>query len=81
MSQQNDTDNIADESAKEMPSLIWNNGRLLLKQNMMKLSNANGFRITGPVGGVIHRSPVDSPHKGPVTRAWMFSFMIVLTSG
>ena len=29
----------------------------------------------------IHRSPVDSPHEGTVTRALMFSLMLVLTNG
>ena len=36
---------------------------------MVTLSNGNTFRVTGHLRG-IHRSPVNSPHKGPVTRSF-----------
>ena len=37
---------------------------------MMTLSNGTIFRVTGPLCGGIHRSPVNSPHKGPVTGSF-----------
>ena len=33
-------------------------------------SHRNAFRVIGPLWG-IHRSLVDSPHKGPITSASM----------
>ena len=44
--------------------------KVVAASHMMTSSNGNFFRVTGPLGGGggggggIHRSPVDSPHKG-----------------
>ena len=39
----------------------------------MTSSNGNIFRITGPLGGGIKGSPVDSPYKGKWRRTLLFS--------
>ena len=44
---------------------------------MMTLSNGNIFRVTGHLCGKIHRSPVNSPHKGQWRGALMFSLICV----
>ena len=44
--------------------------------SMITSSNGNGLRVTGPYWPLL----VDSPHKGPVTRAFMFSLMFVQTN-
>ena len=44
---------------------------------MMTSSNGNIFRVTGPFLRGIHRSPVNSPHKGQWRRALMFSLICV----
>ena len=41
----------------------------------MTSSNGNIFRVTGPFVRGIHRSPVNSPHKGQWRGALMFSLM------
>ena len=45
---------------------------------MMTPSNGNIFRVTGPRG--IHRSPVNSPHKGQWRGALMFSLIWAWTN-
>ena len=45
--------------------------------HMMTSSNGNIFRVTGPF---IHRSPVDSPHKGQWRGALMFSMICAWTA-
>ena len=42
---------------------------------MMTSSNGNIFRVTGPLCGGIHRSPVNSLHQGQWRRALMFSLI------
>ena len=42
---------------------------------MMTSSNGNIFRVTGPFVRGIHRSPVNSHHKGQWWGALMFSFI------
>ena len=42
---------------------------------MMTSSNGNIFHVTGHLWGGIHRSPVNSPHKGQWRGALMFSLM------
>ena len=50
----------------------------LLKRFFRRRSNkASKFRVSGFVRGGGHRWPVDSPHKGPVTRK-MFQFVDVI---
>ena len=44
-------------------------------QTMMTSSNGNIFRVTGPLLRGIHRSPVNSPHKGQWRGALMFSLI------
>ena len=41
----------------------------------MTSSNGNSFRATGHLCGGIHRSPVNSPHKGQWRGALMFSLI------
>ena len=48
-------------------------------RNMMKSSNGNIFRVTGLVWG-IHRSPVNSPHKGQWRGTSMFSMICAWTN-
>ena len=43
----------------------------------MTSSNGNIFRVTGHLCGEIHRSPVNSPHKGQWRGALMFSLICV----
>ena len=43
------------------------------RKNMMTPSNGKIFCITGPLCRGIHRSPVNSPHKGQWRGALMFS--------
>ena len=43
----------------------------------MTLSNGNIFRVIGHLCGGIHRSPVNSPHKGQLRGALMFSLICV----
>ena len=40
-------------------------------QYIMTSPNGNVFRVTVPLWGEIHRSPVDSPHKGQRRRGFM----------
>ena len=57
---------------------VWNNQQLdgvfnylfkLIKENIK-------VHVTGPMG--IHRWPVDSPHKGPVTRnTWRHNWLVL----
>ena len=47
---------------------------------MMTSSNGN-IRVTGPLWGVIHRSPVESPHKGQWRGALMFSSIRAWSKG
>ena len=47
---------------------------------MMTSSNGNIFRVTGPVWG-IHRSPVNSSHKGQWRGALMFSLICAWING
>ena len=49
--------------------IVW-----LQRWNMMTSSNGNIFAVTGPLCG-IHRSPVNSPHKGQWRGALMFSLI------
>ena len=42
---------------------------------MMTSSNGNIFRVTRPFVGRIHRSPVNSPHKGQWRGALIFSLI------
>ena len=42
---------------------------------MMTLSNGSIFRVTGPLCGGIHRSPVNSRHKGQWRGALIFSLI------
>ena len=54
---------------------------LSLNQNtviMMTSSNGNIFRVTGPL---IHRSPVNSTHKGQWRRALILPLIFVWTNG
>ena len=39
------------------------------------------FRVTGPLWGEIHWSPVDSPHKGRWSGALVFSLICTWTNG
>ena len=48
---------------------------------MMTSSNVNIFRITGPFVRGIHRSPLNSPHKGQWRGAMMFSLIYAWTNG
>ena len=43
---------------------------------MMTSLNGNISRVTGPLWGGIHRSPVHSPHKGP----WRGTLMFLLSA-
>ena len=43
--------------------------------SMMTSSNGNIFRVTGHLCGEIHRSPVNSPHKGQWRRALIFFYL------
>ena len=43
---------------------------------MMTSSNGNGSRVTSSSVLIIHWSPLDSPHKGSVTLALIFSLML-----
>ena len=45
---------------------------------MTTSSNENIFRATGPLWGGIHRSPVNSPHKGQWPGALMFCLICAL---
>ena len=47
----------------------------------MTSSNLNIFRATGPLWWGIHRSPVNSPHKGQWRGALMFSMICAWTNG
>ena len=47
---------------------------------MMMSSNGNIFCVTGLCGG-IHRSPVNSPHKGQWRRALIFSLVCAWING
>ena len=47
---------------------------------MLTSSNGNIFRLTGNVRG-IHRSPVNSPHKGQWRGALMFSLICAWING
>ena len=49
--------------------------------HMMTSSNGNSFRVTGPLCGGIHRSPVNSPHTGQWRGALMFSFICARING
>ena len=53
----------------------------LLEGNMMTSSNGNMFRVTGPFARGIHRSPVNSPHKGQWRGALMVFFYLHLNKG
>ena len=46
----------------------------LRKELMMTSSNGNIFRVTGPLCGGIHRSPVNSHHKGESRGALIFFY-------
>ena len=46
----------------------------------MTLSIGNIFHVTGSVWG-IHRSTMNSPHKGQWHRAWMFYLICARTNG
>ena len=48
---------------------------------MMTSSNGSIFRVTGNLCGGIHRSPVNSPHKGQWREALMFSLICVWING
>ena len=48
---------------------------------MMTSLNGNIFRVTGPLCGGIHRSPVNYPHKGQWRRALMFSLIRASLNG
>ena len=52
-----------------------------IKQHMMTSSNGNIFRVTGHLWEGIHRSPVNSPHKGQWHGALMFSLICVWING
>ena len=47
---------------------------------MMTSSNGDIFRVTGPFSRGIHRSPVNSPHKGQSPGASMFSLICTWTN-
>ena len=51
-----------------------------LAHTMMTSSNGNIFCVTGHLRG-LHRSPVNSPHKGQWRRALMFSLICVWLNG
>ena len=71
----------------------WYTGRyfwpsLICCKPMMTSSNGNIFRVTGPLCGEstghvrgIHRSPVNSPHRGQWCGALMFSLICAWISG
>ena len=70
--------------------ITWNNGAikleiwthvLLILHIIMTLSNGNIFRITGQLCGKIHRSPMNSPHKGQWRGALMFSLICARIDG
>ena len=48
---------------------------------MMTSSNGNIFRVIGPLCGGIHRSSVNSPHKGHWSGALMFSLILTWING
>ena len=48
---------------------------------MMTSSNGNIFRVTGPLCWGIHRSLIDSPPKGHLRGALMFSLICAWTNG
>ena len=50
----------------------------LVTKTMMTSSNGNIFRVTGHFMQGIHRSPVNSPHKGQWRGALMFSLIYAL---
>ena len=63
----------------------WHRNHLIpvrdtFKLSMMTSSNGNIFRVTGPLCGGIHRSPVNSPHKGQWRGALIFSFSLICVS-
>ena len=47
----------------------------------MTSSNGNNFRVTGPLCGKNHRSPVNSTHKGQWRGASMFSLICAWING
>ena len=55
---------------------LWSNYLTI----MMTSWNGNIFRVTGPFSRGIHRSPVDSPHKGQ-WRTLIISLICVWTNG
>ena len=50
-------------------------------KDMMKWANGSIFRVTGPLCRGIHRSPVNSPHKGQWHGALMFSLTCTWING
>ena len=51
-----------------------------MKIDMITSSNRNTFRVTGLFVREIHRSPVNSPHKGQWRGALMFSLICAWTN-
>ena len=47
---------------------------------MMTSSNGNNFRVTGTLVPGIHRSSVNSPHKGQLRGALMFYLICTRTN-
>ena len=60
------------------PHKIISTNCYVLIDDVMKWKH---FRVTGPLWGGIHRSPVNSPRKGPVTRTFDISLLLVWTNG
>ena len=56
---------------------IINNKSKQMQRNIMMSSSGNIYRVTGPIMGEI-RSPVDSPHKGSLTRSFDVLFDLCL---
>ena len=74
------------KSVKSSSIINTHNGKFALMQFMMTSSNGNIFRVTGHLCGEftrdgIHRSPVNSPHKGQWRGALMFSLICVWING
>ena len=73
-------------SDSQWVSVSWGNGLVpnFEKLNrflaMMTSSNGNIFRVTGSFVRGIHRSPGNSPHKGPVTRDLDVSLILAKAS-
>ena len=68
-------------SAGKIIITVMDQIRLTLEKILMTSSNGSIFRVTGPLWGGIHRSPMDSPLKGYWRGALMFTLICNWTNG